>query len=135
MEVQAPAAAVLIHIQTIAQSSCLSARDAEIQACSYDTVTFLQDFVLSAGLYACRGAVSTSGFATCMGSQSLSPSSVDVSPADTEMWASASSTYLQPEYDKLRKQLQKSQESSQKWQHLHAELHSACVSRLLNAAS
>ncbi|KAL3153211.1 hypothetical protein ABBQ38_011961 [Trebouxia sp. C0009 RCD-2024] len=82
-----------------------------------------------------RGVASMSGFASCLGSQSSSPSNMDMPPADTDMCESTPSTNLQAENDKLRKQLQKAQESSQEWQHLHAELHSACVSKLLNRAS
>ena len=95
----------------------------------------LQQFVLTAGTCACRGAVSMSGLASCCGSQSSSPSSVAMTPADTDMLESAPAPDLQAENDKLRKQLQQAQESSQKWQHLHAELHSACVSKLLKDTS
>ena len=38
---------------------------------------------------------------------------------------------LQAENEKLRKQLQQAQHASELWQHLHSELHSACVNKLL----
>ena len=91
--------------------------------------------MLIAGTHACRGAVSMSGLASCCGTQSPSLGSTVMTPADTDMLASAPGPDLQTENAKLRKQLQQAQESSQKWQHLHAELHSACVSKLLKDTS
>ncbi len=38
---------------------------------------------------------------------------------------------LQAENEKLREQLQQAQHASERWQHLHSELHSACVNKLL----
>ncbi len=41
---------------------------------------------------------------------------------------------LQAENEKLRKQLQQAQHASERWQHLHSELHSACVNKLLGTS-
>lgn len=41
---------------------------------------------------------------------------------------------LQAENEKLRKQLQQAQHASERWQHLHSELHSACVTKLLKTS-
>lgn len=76
-----------------------------------------------------------SGFASHLGSQSPSQSSTDRILADDVTTESAPSADLQVENEKLQKQLQQAQSDSQKWQQLHAELHSACVSKLLNVSS
>ena len=79
--------------------------------------------------------MSISGFASYLGRQSQSQSSTDrISEADI-LLESVPSADLQVENEKLRKQLQQAQSASQKWQQLHAELHSACVSKLLNTSS
>lgn len=53
----------------------------------------------------------------------------------SHMMEAAPSTDLQAENEKLQKQLQQARDTGQKWQQLHAELHSACVSKLLNKQS
>jgi hypothetical protein len=47
---------------------------------------------------------------------------------------STESVGLQAENEKLRKQLQQAQHASERWQHLHSELHSACVNKLLKTS-
>jgi cell shape-determining protein MreC len=41
---------------------------------------------------------------------------------------------LQAENEKLREQLQQAQRASERWQHLHSELHSVCVNKLLKTS-
>lgn len=76
-----------------------------------------------------RGAVSVSGFAEYAGHQAQLQQNPDM--ADSDNGLIASPTNLQAENEKLQKQLQQAQVNSQKWQQLHAKLHSACVSNLL----
>lgn len=75
-----------------------------------------------------------SGFASHLGSQSQSQCSTDrISEDDITMKPTPAD--LQAENEKLQKQLQQAQSDSHKWQQLHAELQSACVSKLLNTSS
>lgn len=76
-----------------------------------------------------------SGFASSLGCQSQSHSSTDMVVDDEAIVEIKPSADLQAENQKLRKELQLAQDASQKWQQLHTELHSACVSKLLNRAS
>ena len=92
-------------------------------------------FDQSVSLNCCRGTVSNSGFASYLGSESQTQGSIDRVSEDDITMESVPSTGLQAENEKLRKQLQQSQSVSQKWQQLHAELHSACVSKLLNTSN
>ncbi len=57
-------------------------------------------------------------------------------PAALDMSATGSNepVGLQAENEKLRKQLQQAQHASERWQHLHSELHSACVNKLLKTS-
>ena len=76
-----------------------------------------------------------SGFASSLGCDSQSQSSTDTILHDEAVVEIKPSADLQVENGKLRKELQLAQDASQKWQQLHTELHSACVSKLLNRAS
>lgn len=76
-----------------------------------------------------------SGFECYLGSQSQSRSSTDRISEDDITMESVPSADLQLENEKLQKQLQQAQSASQKWQQLHAELHSACVSKLLSTSN
>ena len=58
------------------------------------------------------------------------------SPSALDMSANGSKepVGLQAENKKLRKQLQQAQHASERWQHLHSELHSACINKLLKTS-
>ena len=76
-----------------------------------------------------------SGFASSFGCESQSQSSTDTTLEDEAIVEIKPSADLQAENQKLRKELQLAQDASQKWQQLHTELHSVCVSKLINRAS
>lgn len=76
-----------------------------------------------------------SGFASKMGSGLQSQSSINGMLDDDIIMESVPSADLQAENEKLRRQLQQAHSASQKWQQLHAELHSVCVSKLLSTSS
>ena len=82
----------------------------------------------------CRGAVSASGLAA---TASVPEQETDMSTTvmDTAGDESAAPMGLLAENEKLRKQLQQAQQASKQWQHLHSELHSACVSKLTRTSS
>lgn len=75
------------------------------------------------------------GFASSLGCESQSQSSADTILDNEAIVEIKPFADLQAENQKLRKELQLAQDASQKWQQLHTELHSACVSRLINRAS
>lgn len=79
-----------------------------------------------------RGTISTSGMAAMMNLSQHDralPSALDMSTNGSNEHVG-----LQAENEKLRKQLQQAQHASERWQHLHSELHSACVTKLLKTS-
>ena len=82
--------------------------------------------------FCCRGLVSTSGLAASVGVHVLAQQDADVLDLVDDAVDPVPTADLQAENDRLRKLLQQAKDSSQQWQQLHAELHSACVSELVN---
>lgn len=79
-----------------------------------------------------RGTVSASGFASTNTGQHQATCSIATDMTDAEPMESLG---LVAENERLRKLLQEAQHASELWRHLHTELHSACVTKLLKSPS
>ena len=77
----------------------------------------------------CRGAVSLSGFEAA--AQQAGVSAIDVTDVSAQ---SLSSAQLQMQNEQLQAALREATLARDQWQQLHADLHKACVNKLLSPA-